>query len=213
MHKKIPLLALPLILALAGPVQANDDKALLAKCDIDRNGDINTPANNLPPQDWATIEQEQVCQHEFELDQLAKDIPDIRKRCDLNGNGRIDHELPLVAPVMMTGKETNARQAWRNLPEEVRKPVDAEKKCVMDASIAQKDASIAKGKAEIAELDAESKRFDEIIALLPREDVKRALNLELTKTEQQLRSTNAPDQRKKLQVRLQIIKEQLAKLK
>ena len=35
------LLTLPLLIALASPVLAQDDKALLAKCDLDRNGVIS----------------------------------------------------------------------------------------------------------------------------------------------------------------------------
>ena len=185
---------------------AEDDKALLAKCDVDRNGTINGPANDLPPAAWTMIEKERVCMHEYELDQLAKAMPDIRQRCDLNGNGRIDHAEPLITPLMVSGKETNGRKAWRSLPEEVRKQVDAEQKCVQDASIAQ-------GKAELAKLDAESQQFDQIIAMLPKDEVKRALNLELTNTEQALRTTSSPEQRKKLEIRIRIVKEQLAKLK
>lgn len=214
------LLTLPLLIALASPVLAEDDKALLAKCDVDRNGTINGSANDLPPAAWTMIEKERVCMHEYELDQLAKAMPDIRKRCDLNGNGRIDHPEPLITPLMVSGKETNGRKAYRSLPEEVRKQVDAEKKCVRDASIAKLDASIAKDKAEIArldasiaKLDAESQRFDQIIAMLPKGETIRALNLELTKTEQELRTTNAPEQREKLEIRIRIIKEQLVKLK
>lgn len=82
----------------------------------------------------------------------------------------------------------------------------AEKQCATKASIAQKDVSIAT-------LDAESQRFDQIIAILPKEDAKRALNLELTKTEQQLSTTKAPEQREKLEARIRIVKEQLVKFK
>lgn len=208
------LLPLPLLLTLASsPVLADADKALLAKCDLDRNGVINGPANDLPPAAWAMVEKEVVCQREYEIDQLAKTMPDIRKRCDLNGNGRIDHPEPLTTPILMSGTETNGRKAWRSLPEAMRKQVDVEQKCVRDASIAQKDASIAQKDASIAKLDAEDKRFNEIMAMLPREDVKRALNQEQTETEQQLRSTTSPEQREKLRIRLRIIQEQLVKLK
>ena len=205
MHTKT-LLTLPLLIALTSSVLANDDKALLAKCDVDRNGTINGGGNDLPPAAWTMIEKERVCMHEYELDQLAKAMPDIRKRCDLNGNGLIDHPEPLTTPLLVSGKETNGRKAWRSLPEEVRKQVDAEKKCVQDASIAQIRASIAR-------LDAESQQFDQIIAMLPKDDVKRALNLELTNTEQALRTTSSPEQREKLEIRIRIVKEQLAKLK
>ena len=51
MHTKT-LLTLPLILALASPVLARDDKAMLAKCDFDRNGTINGGGNDLPPAAW-----------------------------------------------------------------------------------------------------------------------------------------------------------------
>jgi hypothetical protein len=221
------LLTLPLLLTLASPVLADADKALLAKCDLDRNGVINGPANDLPPAAWAMVEKERVCEREYELDQLAKAVPDIRKRCDLNGNGRIDHPEPLTTPILMAGTETNGRQAWRSLPEAVRKQVDVEQKCVTDAELAKdkaelakdkaelaKDkAELAKDKAELARLDAEGKRFNQIMAMLPKEDVKRSLNQQQTQTEQELRSTTSPEQREKLRIRLRIIQEELAKLK
>ena len=221
------LLTLPLLFALASPVLAEDDKALLAQCDLDRNGVINGPANDLPPAAWTMIEKERVCMHEYELDQLAKFMPDIRKRCDLNGNRRIDHAEPLITPLMVSGKESNGKKAYRSLPEEVRKQVDAEQKCVLDASIAQSRAEIAQSRASIAQsraeiaqsqaniarLDAESQRFDQIIAMLPKDDVKRALNLELKNAEQALQTTRSPEQREKLETRIRIVKEQLLILK
>jgi hypothetical protein len=207
------LLTLPLLLTLASPVLADADKALLAKCDLDRNGVINGPANDLPPAAWAMVEKERVCEREYELDQLAKAVPDIRKRCDLNGNGRIDHPEPLTTPILMAGTETNGRQAWRSLPEAVRKQVDVEQKCVTDAELAKDKAELAKDKAELARLDAEGKRFNQIMAMLPKEDVKRSLNQQQTQTEQELRSTTSPEQREKLRIRLRIIQEELAKLK
>ncbi len=54
----------------------------------------------------------------------------------------------------------------------------------MDAELAKGKEDLAKGKAELAKLDAESQQFDQIIAMLPKDEVKRALNLELTNTEQ-----------------------------
>lgn len=206
------LLTLPLLIAVVSPVLAEDAKALLAKCDFDRNGTINGGGNDLPPAAWTMIEKERECMHEYELDQLAKFMPDIRQRCDLNGNGRIDHPEPLYTPLLVSGKETNGRKAWRSLPEAVRKQVDAEQKCVQDASIAQSRAEAAQSRANTAKLDAESQRFDQIIAMLPKDDVKHALNLELTNTEQALRNTSAPEQREKLEIRIRIVKEQLLKL-
>lgn len=169
------LLTLPLLIALTSPVLAEDDKVLLAKCDVDRNG----PTNDLPPAAWTMIEKKRVCMHEYELDQLAKFMPNIRQRCDLNGNGRIDHAEPLTTPLLVSGKETNGRNAYRSLPEGVRKQVDAEKKCVQDASIAQKDASIAQDRAEIAKLE-------EILALLNPAEARAALAQDIRKTEQWL---------------------------
>lgn len=89
----------------------------------------------------------------------------------------------------------------------------AEKQCKTKVEIAQDRDIIAQSRANIVKLDAESQRFDQIIAMLPKDETKRALNLELTKTEQELRTTNAPEQREKLEIRIRIIKEQLVKLK
>ena len=50
------LLTLPLLIALASPVLAEDDKALLAQCDFDRNGTINGGGNDLPPAAWTMID-------------------------------------------------------------------------------------------------------------------------------------------------------------
>lgn len=136
------LLTLPLLIALASPVLAENDKALLAKCD------------------------------------------------GMTRAGTID---PALKDGVIGGF--------------------AEKQCKTKAEIAQMDASIAQMDANIAKLDAESQRFDQIIAMLPKDETKRALNLELTKTEQELRTTNAPEQREKLEIRIRIIKEQLVKLK
>ncbi len=231
------LLTLPLLIALASPVLAEDDKVLLAKCDVDRNGTINGGGNDLPPAAWTMIEKERVCMHEYELDQLAKAMPDIRKRCDLNGNGRIDHPEPLITPLMVSGKETNGKKAYRSLPEEVRKQVDAEKKCVQDASIAQKDASIAqkdasiakgkaelaKGKAELAKEKAESARLDDdyrkmiqILALLRPTEARTYLADEIQKVGREIseaKAANNPARVKPLEHRLNILRTEQQKLK
>jgi len=203
------LLTLPLLIALASPVLAEDDKALLAKCDVDRNGVINGPANDLPPAAWTMIEKERVCMQEYELDQLAKAMPDIRKRCDLNGNGRIDHPEPLITSLLVSGKETNGRKAWRSLPEEVRKQVDAEKKCVRDASIAQKDASIAK-------LDDDYKKMVQILAMLSPSEAKTHLADEIQRIGKEIpeaKAANKPARVKALEHRLNILRTEQQKLK
>ena len=203
------LLTLPLLIALASPVLAEDDKALLAKCDVDRNGTINGPANDLPPAAWTMIEKERVCMQEYELDQLAKAMPDIRKRCDLNGNGRIDHPEPLITSLLVSGKETNGRKAWRSLPEEVRKQVDAEKKCVRDASIAQKDASIAK-------LDDDYKKMVQILAMLSPSEAKTHLADEIQRIGKEIpeaKAANKPARVKALEHRLNILRTEQQKLK
>jgi len=43
------------LLTLASPALADADKALLAKCDMGRNGVIISPANDLPPAAWAVV--------------------------------------------------------------------------------------------------------------------------------------------------------------
>ena len=214
------LLTLPLLIALASPVLAEDDKALLAKCDVDRNGTINGPANDLPPAAWTMIEKERVCMQEYELDQLAKAMPDIRKRCDLNGNGRIDHPEPLITPLLVSGKETNGRKAYRSLPEEVRKQVDAEKKCVQDASIAQNKAEIAQNKAEIARKDAsiaqsraEIAKLDEILALLNPAEAKKVIADEILRMEKQLSQEKNPTTVKSLESKLNALRTEQQKLK
>jgi hypothetical protein len=130
--------------------------------------------------------------HEYELDQLAKAMRNISKRCDLNGNGRIDHPEPLITPLMVSGKETNGRKAWRSLPEEVRKQVDAEQKCVLDASIAQSRAETAQNRAEIAKLD-------EILALLNPAEAKAALAQDISKTEQLLQQARGRNDQRAVQ--------------
>ena len=214
------LLTLPLLIALASPVLAEDDKALLAKCDVDGNGVINGPANDLPPAAWTMIEKERVCMQEYELDQLAKAMPDIRKRCDLNGNGRIDHPEPLITPLLVSGKETNGRKAYRSLPEEVRKQVDAEKKCVQDASIAQNKAEIAQNKAEIARKDASIAKLDDdykkmvqILAMLSPAEAKKVIADEILRMEKQLSQEKNPTTVKSLESKLNALRTEQQKLK
>ena len=217
------LLTLPLLIALASPVLAEDDKALLAKCDVDRNGTINGPANDLPPAAWTMIEKERVCMQEYELDQLAKAMPDIRKRCDLNGNGRIDHPEPLITPLLLSGKETNGRKAYRSLPEEVRKQVDAEKKCVQDASIAKLDASIAKldasiaqNRSELARQDDDYRKMIQILALLRPAEARTYLADEIQKVGKEIseaKAANNPARVKPLEHRLNILHTEQQKLK
>ena len=146
---------------------------------------------------------------EYELDQLAKAMPDIRKRCDLNGNGRIDHPEPLITSLLVSGKETNGRKAWRSLPEEVRKQVDAEKKCVRDASIAQKDASIAK-------LDDDYKKMVQILAMLSPSEAKTHLADEIQRIGKEIpeaKAANKPARVKALEHRLNILRTEQQKLK
>ena len=201
MHPKT-LFTLPLLLALASPLLAEDDKALLAKCDVDRNGTINGGGNDLPPAAWTMIEKERVCMHEYELDQLAKAMPDIRKRCDLNGNGRIDHAEPLITPLMVSGKETNGKRAYRSLPEEVRKQVDAEKRCVQDASIAK-------------HID-DYKKLIQILALLSPTETRTYLTDEIQKVEGQISEAKAANNQIRVEVlvnKLNLLRTEQQKLK
>lgn len=108
-------------------------KRMLDKCDINHDGLINKSGVDEPIEIWDVIEKEQVCQRAFLVDQLSLEISDIKTRCDLNGNGRIDQRLSLIAPLMRSGKETNVRQAWKNFPEEIRNQVEAEEKCFENA--------------------------------------------------------------------------------
>ena len=205
MHPKT-LLTLPLLIALASPVLAEDDKDLLAQCDVDRNGTINGPANDLPPAAWTMIEKERVCMREYELDQLAKAMPDIRKRCDLNGNGRIDHPEPLITPLMVSGKETTGKKAYRSLPEDVRKQVDAEQQCVRHASIAKLDASIAK-------LDDDYKKMVQILAMLSPVEAKKVIADEILRLEKQLSQEKNPTTVKSIETKLAALRTEQQKLK
>jgi len=207
------LLTLPLLLTLASPALADADKALLAKCDMDRNGVINGPANDLPPAAWAMVEKERVCMREYKIDQLAKAMPDIRQRCDLNGNGRIDHPEPLTTPILMSGTETNARKAWRSLPEAARKQVDVEQKCVTDASIAQSRASIAQTDARIAKLDEDYVKMVQILAMLSPADAKTVLTKEIQRMEGQLAQEKNQTMVKSLEYKLGQLRSQLKALK
>jgi hypothetical protein len=91
-----------------------------------------------------------------------------------------------------------------------------EKRCALEASIAQKDASIAQSRANIAQSRADIAKLDEILALLNPAEAKAALAQDISKTEQllkQARERNDQSTAQRYETRLRELKERQKALK
>lgn len=135
---------------------------------------------------------------------------DLLKQCDFNKNWAIDTP-------QMYGLKT--RPEYAAADPKIKDIITREKKCETDfsiaqkdASIAQKDASIAKGKEELAKLKEEDKRFNQILAMLDKDELRRALLLEVKKTEEELKKEKDKTKREKLLIRLDILNWKLKEL-
>lgn len=128
---------------------------------------------------------------------------DLLKQCDLNKNWAIDTP-------QMYGLKT--RPEYAAADPKIKDIITREKKCETDFSIAQKDASIAQKDASIKKLDEEDKRFNQILAMLDKDELRRALLLEVKKTEEELKKEKDKTKREKLLIRLDILNWKLKEL-
>ena len=83
------LLTLPLLLTLASPALADADKALLAKCDLNKNGEIDRPATYGISKKDLNQEQREIIQKE--------------------NNCKVDEESARLHAELAKGKEESAR--------------------------------------------------------------------------------------------------------
>lgn len=95
----------------------------------------------------------------------------------------------------------------------------AEKKCEKEVQLAKGkeesarlDKELAKGKEELAKLKEEDKNFNHILAMLDKDELKKALLLEVKKTEDELKKEKDKTKREKLLIRLDILKWKLKEL-
>ena len=142
---------------------------------------------------------------------------DLLKQCDFNKNWAIDTP-------QMYGLRT--RPEYASADPKIKDIITREKKCETDFSIAQSRASIvkgkeelakgkeelAKGKEELARLAEEDKRFNQILAMLDKDELRRALLLEVKKTEEELKREKDKSKRDKLLIRLDILNWKLKEL-
>lgn len=96
---------------------------------------------------------------------------DLLKQCDFNKNWAIDTP-------QMYGLKT--RPEYRAADPKIKDIITKEKKCETDFSIAQSRASIKK-------LDEEDKRFNQILAMLDKDELRRALLLEVKKNRRRIK--------------------------
>ena len=121
---------------------------------------------------------------------------DLLKQCDFNKNWAIDTP-------QMYGLKT--RPEYRAADPKIKDIITKEKKCETDFSIAQSRASIKK-------LDEEDKRFNQILAMLDKDELRRDLLLEVKKTEEELKKEKDKTKREKLLIRLDILNWKLKEL-
>lgn len=148
----------------------------------------------------------------------ASDLLDnVLKQCDFNKNWAID-------TAEMYGIKSRAE--YRDANPKIKDIITREQKCETDFSIAQSRASIvkgkeelvkgkeelAKGKEELARLAEEDKRFNQILAMLDKDELRRALLLEVKKTEEELKREKDKSKRDKLLIRLDILNWKLKEL-
>lgn len=168
----------------------------------------------LDNQNWAWVESQQSGIIDKSRVKLAAAVlavglstsvqaSDLLKQCDFNKNWAID------TPQMYW---INSKPEFRDADPKIKDIITREKKCETDFSIAQKDVSIAQSRANIKKLDEEDKRFNQILAMLDKDELRRALLLEVKKTEEELKKEKDKTKREKLLIRLDILNWKLKEL-